>query len=199
MENEFSEKYLIFTPIGGEVNVLPMEENRNFDLEVEGCDDVTEGDVAASTLSDIAAEDTEAGGGCLSEREEYDLLVKKRFKDLYSEDVQRLINRRFRKYKAMEERFKLLEEELSLKEAWIVENKEKIEGFDATLRSEVDKAIKETEERVIKEIKTRQTRPVENGVMPRINNSSFDVSRLTKGERASLAKRAAGGEKIIFK
>ena len=53
----------------------------------------------------------------MSEREEYETLVKKRFKELYAEDTQKLINRRFRKYKVMEERFKLLEEALAQKEA----------------------------------------------------------------------------------
>ncbi len=134
----------------------------------------------------------------LTDREEYDSLIKGRFKDLYAEDTQRLINRRFRKYKVMEERFKLLEESLAEKETQIGEHQQMIADFEAKLRSEVEKAVKETEERVIGEIKAKKLRPSENGMAPRKSSSPFDVSRLTKNERATLAKRAASGERIKF-
>ncbi len=189
-----------------------MEENRIIDdmPEIQ----VSDGDVAGEILSledsiGENPEDTDAIGEdegevgssqkkIRSEREEYDFLIKKRFKELYAEDTQRLINRRFRKYKVMEERYKLLEESLAQKEAEIGENMQKIADFDGLLRSEVEKAIKETEERVISEIRAKQLRPTENGAMPRMSPSPFDVSRLSRDDRARLAKRAAGGEKIKF-
>ena len=121
-----------------------------------------------------------------------------RFKELYAEDTQRLINRRFRKYKVMEERFKLLEESLAQKEAKLAENAEKIAEFEAVLRAEIEKAVKETEERVVGEIRAKKLRPFENGTVPQRAPAPFDVSKLSRDERAKLAKRAAGGERIKF-
>ena len=190
-----------------------MEQNRN--IETVG-DSPLDGEVALdenSLISEDAIgadpeESFEDGGKGISlglaeretqnERDEYEQLIKKRFKDFYAEDTQRLINRRFRKYKVMEERFKLLEESLAEKEAQNSENLRKIAEFESLLRSEVEKAVKETEERVINEIRSRQLRPLENGILPRSHELPFDVSGLTKKERASLAKRAADGEKIKF-
>ena len=133
-----------------------------------------------------------------TEREEYDALMKGRFKSFYAEDTQRLINRRFRKYKIMEERYKLLEEDVAQKDAQIAENSERIAEFDALLRSEIEKAIKETEERVVGEIRAKKLRPTENGTVAHRISAAFDVSKLSRDERAKLAKRAAGGEKIKF-
>ena len=133
-----------------------------------------------------------------TEREEYDALMKGRFKSFYAEDTQRLINRRFRKYKIMEERYKLLEEDVAKKDAQIAENSERIAEFDALLRSEIEKAIKETEERVVGEIRAKKLRPTENGTVAHRISAAFDVSKLSRDERAKLAKRAAGGEKIKF-
>jgi hypothetical protein len=189
--------------------VLPMEENRiisdpaAFSAASDG-----EGSAEEDVIGAITEEAETLGGGELeieshegvrrSERDEYDALIKNRFKELYAEDTQRLINRRFRKYKVMEERFKTLEETWAQKEAQISENMQKIAEFASILRYEVEKAIKETEERVISEVRSKRLRPTENGASPRKGAVPFDVSRLTKSERASLAKRAAGGEKIKF-
>ena len=140
----------------------------------------------------------ENGRNDKNEREEYEQLIKNRFKEFYAEDTQRLINRRFRKYKIMEERFKYIEESLAEKEAKLLEKDAKIAEFDAFMRSETERIIKETEERILNEIKAKKLRPEENGAVPRKENSRFDVSRLTKNERATLAKRAASGEKIKF-
>ena len=196
----------------GKDYVLPMEENRNktspaedtASLEATSAGeqslDIEEG-LGENNDEDQAVVDTEAeivekGRIKATEREEYDSLVKGRFKDLYAEDTQRLINRRFRKYKIMEERFKVLEETLAEKDAQIGEHQQRAADFEELLRSEVEKAIKETEERIIREIKAKKLRPSENGMSPRKSVAHFDVSRLTKNERATLAKRAASGEKI---
>ena len=175
-----------------------MEENRSFDAAPDTEDIVGDENTfedAHAVIRDTSEDETDLDA---DERSQYEFLVKKRFKELYAEDTQRLINRRFRKYKVMEERFKLLEESLAEKEALIGENQRKIDEFDALLRSEVEKAVKETEERVIREIRAKQIRPSENGSLPSVSQAPFDVSMLTKSERASLARRAAGGEKIKF-
>ena len=186
-----------------------MEENRIIsDPDVPAVASDGEGGAEEDVIGTISEEAETLGGGELelesteggkrSEREEYDALIKNRFKELYAEDTQRLINRRFRKYKVMEERFKTLEETLAQKEAQISENMQKIADFESILRSEVEKAVKETEERVISEVRSKRLRPTENGTIPRKGALPFDVSGLTKSERASLAKRAARGEKIKF-
>ena len=182
-----------------------MEENRNdtgmipekndtviYD-EIQNIGEITE---EIDTLEKSDAEEEIGREDLFTEREEYDALMKGRFKSFYAEDTQRLINRRFRKYKIMEERYKLLEEDVVKKDAQIAENSEKIAGFEALLRSEIEKAIKETEERVIGEIRAKKLRPAENGTVPRQSAVAFDVSKLSRDERAKLAKRAAGGEKI---
>lgn len=149
---------------------------------------------------DVTCEEADpVGENGRDEREEYELLVKNRFKDFYAEDTQRLINRRFRKYKVMEERYKIMEESLAEKDARLEENAALIAMFEERLKTEVERAVKETEERVIGEIKIKRLRPSENGASPRKASAPLDVSRLSKSERATLAKRAAGGEKINLK
>ena len=171
-----------------------MEENRiEENLAEAGAEELI------SHGEDVTCEETDpVGENGRDEREEYELLVKNRFKDFYAEDTQRLINRRFRKYKVMEERFKLMEEELSARDAKISDYETKIADFDAFLQVEIERAVREAEERLIGEIKAKRLRPSENGAAPTKAAASFDVSRLTKSERATLAKRAAGGEKIKF-
>ena len=182
-----------------------MEENRNDTGMIPEKNDTVISDeiqnigevIGEIDTSDETDSENEIGReNFFTEREEYDALMKGRFKSFYAEDTQRLINRRFRKYKIMEERYKLLEEDVAKKDAQIAESNEKISGFDALLRSEIEKAIKETEERVIGEIRAKKLRPTENGTVPQRSATSFDVSKLSRDERAKLAKRAAGGEKI---
>ena len=48
-----------------------------------------------------------------AEREEYDRLIRTKYKDFYTEDTQKMINRRFRHYKALAEKYKVLEESFS--------------------------------------------------------------------------------------
>lgn len=173
-----------------------MEENGILEAEplaAEDRDEALSGDLPEGENKEEAAP---VGNNGRREREEYERLIKDRFKDFYAEDTQRLINRRFRKYKVMEERFKIMEDSLAEKDAEIGAKNEKIAEFEDLLRSEIEKAIKETEERIIGEIKLKKLRPGENGAERSRGRSSFDVSRLTKKDRAALAKRAAGGEKI---
>ena len=177
-----------------DLGMIPENDTVNSD-EIQNIGGVTE-EIEAPRESD---EENEVGSdNFFTEREEYDALMKGRFKSFYAEDTQRLINRRFRKYKIMEERYKLLEEDVAKKDAQIAENSERIASFDALLRSEIERAIKETEERVIGEIRAKKLRPAENGTVPQRSAAAFDVSKLSRDERAKLAKRAAGGERIKF-
>lgn len=183
-----------------------MEENRNLiaaeDVEsvdferTDAAESIGEGTESAASVGEGVRDDEPHETEKHGEREEYEALIKNRFKELYAEDTQRLINRRFRKYKVMEERYRLLEETLAQKEAQISESARRIAEFESLLASEVERAARETEERVIAEIRAKRIRPSENGALPGRSKPALDVSGLTKKERADLAKRAAGGERI---
>ena len=120
-----------------------------------------------------------------NERDEYEKLMRTRFKDLYAQDVQKLINKRFKKYKALEEKVKRLEDEAK-----------KYADIDSLLAAERDRVVRETEERMNLHFKAMRSRAPENAISPRSSLHAPDVSRLTKSERASLASRALKGEKI---
>lgn len=171
--------------------ILPSFEGSVGEIS-DGDDGLTVGEVKAEE-ADVTVE---AKG--LSEREEYEELIKTRFKELYAEDAQRLINRRFRKYKIMEERFKIMEETLAKREAELSQSAERLAELESRLRSEVERAVRETEERVVGEIRAKRLRPSENGALPSRSASPFDVKTLSRDERARLAKRAARGERIKF-
>lgn len=133
-----------------------------------------------------------------SERREYERLIKTRFKALFAEDTQRMINKRFRKLRVLEERCKVLEEILEQKEEKIKENDHLIVSFEEKMQEELKRVAEETERRVIDAVKAKRMRPDENAVRSRVSAAAFDVNRLTKSERAGIAKRAANGEKIRF-
>ena len=167
--------------------------------ETDGTSDVTDGGRDDCGREDNAGNDAlidEADAPCIGEsivdefenvdeREEYERLIKTRFKELFKEDTQRLINKRFKKYKALEEKVEMLEA-----------NAKKYADMDSVIAAECEKAVKETEQRLNQQFKAMRLRVVENAVSPRSARPSLDVSRLTKSERASLASRALKGEKI---
>ena len=124
------------------------------------------------------------GGGS---REEYERLIRTDFKEYFSEDTQRLINKRFKKYKALEDKVKRLEEEAK-----------RYADIESLIASERERAVLETEERMKVYFKSMRGRATENALIGRTAALSFDVSQLTKSERASLASRAQKGEKIHF-
>lgn len=183
-----------------------------------------------------------------AERAEYDRLIRSRFKEFYTEDTQRMINRRFRKFKEQEEKLRQsveegraeiaekskkltrdelvariressealkkefcgFSEELALNSEKFIEiatalledgrfglaDAYKLSHFDEIVERTAEDAARETEERVLGKIRSKRARPNENGLAHRTAASPFDVSKLTRAERARLAKRAAGGEKI---
>ena len=93
----------------------------------------------------------------------------------------------FKKQLENEEFLRLLKAGVSVKNAYEVVN------IDAIL----DKNSKDAEKMVVESIRFKGNRPAENGSAPTGGILlSSDVSKLTKKERAELAKRAAKGEKI---
>ena len=178
------------------VTYADEENGENYPLIEGEVGSLTDDDDGHAVGNNVTCEEENSSAKTL--REEYDELVKGRFKDLYAEDMQRLINRRFRKYKIMEERHRLLEESLKEKEVKIADAEKRIADFDEKLRSEIEKTAAETEKAILERLKARRLRPSEIGIAPRKTNSPFDVSGLSRQERAALARRAAGGEKIKF-
>ena len=91
-----------------------------------------------------------------SERAEYERLIRTRFKEFYTDDTQKMINKRFKRYKAMEERLHKLEdraEQLQKREA----------ELDGVLASERRRVEEETERRVVASMLANRQRPGENG------------------------------------
>lgn len=84
---------------------------------------------------------------------------------------------------------RLLKAGVSVKNAYEVVN----------INAILDKNSKNAEKMVVDSIRSKGNRPVENGSAPTGGILlSSDISKLTKKERAELAKRAAKGEKIEF-
>lgn len=84
---------------------------------------------------------------------------------------------------------RLLSVGVSVKNAYEVTNIDKI----------LDKNSRDAERQVVNSIRAKAVRPVENGSSPTSGVIlSSDISKLTKKQRAELAKRAAKGERIEF-
>ncbi len=120
-----------------------------------------------------------------SDRAEYEALIRGKFREHFAADTQRLINRRFKKYKALEEKVKELEEAVS-----------RSADIEKRITEERERAVKETEERMNRQFRSMRGRANENALNGHSARFELDVKRLTKSERAFLAKRAQKGEKI---
>ena len=144
--------------------------------------EITESDASASEKTEGAADIAEDNSDITSQRSEYDELIRTKYKQFYTEDTQRLINRRFKKYKALEARVAELEAER--------------EGFEARLSEEYIRGQQEAEQRLLSDIRTLSSRPDENGLISRRTPQRRDVSSYTRSERAELARRALRGESI---
>ncbi len=134
--------------------------------------------------SDLGAEDdTEE-----KERAEYERLIKGRFKEHFARDTQKIIDRRFKKLKTAEEKLARLEEESA-----------RYADIERLIAEERAEAVKETEDRMTRQFRSNRMRAEENALTARSAHPKFDVSSLTRGERAQLATRAQRGEKIHLK
>lgn len=144
----------------------------------------------SSEVQDSVPEDSSEAQDGVSEditsteqdRREYEELIRNKFKKFYTEDTQKMINKRFRKYKELEARAEALENERA--------------QFEDRLRAECEKSAKEAEQRIISGLRARHARPGENGIITGRAQSKRDVSTLTRTERADMARRASRGEII---
>lgn len=162
-----------------------INENTTVSLtETGGADGQINFDTDAEIYTDSECEDRDI---CESDREEYERLIKTKYKDFFAADAQRLINRRFKKYRALEEKVRALEE-----------SAKSLPDIDALLAAERERAVRETEERMNRSFKANRERDCEIATLPRTSSMRPDVTKLTKDERAKLASRALRGEKISF-
>lgn len=73
------------------------------------------------------------------------------------------------------------------------------EKIDEAVRAAVLQARKETEQAVTDSIRARGLRPAESALAPGVSARSFGgASRLSRADRAEMARRAAKGERIEF-
>ncbi len=145
------------------------------------------GDENAGAFDELADGTNEANGIETEngDRAEYEALIRGKYKEHFAADTQRLINRRFKKYKALEEKVRELEDAVS-----------RSADIEKRIAEERERAVRETEERMNKQFRSMHGRAEENAINGYSLRSELDVKRLTRSERALLAKRAQKGEKI---
>ena len=152
--------------------------------------------------------------------EEFRALMEGEYKELFTAYFQQTFNRRFKEYKqikaelddsravlsALHDRFGDLTGDALLN---AIRADTKFENAptaaegpsppaDLTVgKKEIDEACAEAERRLLSHIRARGMRPAENGVQ--VAHSALpDVARMTRAERAELAKRVERGERIAF-
>ena len=147
-------------------------------------------------------------------------LMEGEYKDLFTAYFQQTFNRRFKEYKQIKtelessravldvvrERFgDLTGEELLAairakkdKECAPAEAEKLIpEATPPSFGEELRAACAETERRLLSHIRARGLRPAENGVQAE-SVYRQSAAKMTREERAELARRAAGGERIVL-
>lgn len=165
--------------------ILTFNENDEATLACESGEEV-DAAVGASEENITDSDECEDTEKCEGDgREEYERLIRDRFKEHFAADTQKLINKRFKKYKALEEKVKRLEEDAA-----------RYADIERLIAEERERAVRETEERMNRQFRINRARADENALSSPAQRPRFDVSRLTKNERALLATRAQKGEKI---
>ncbi len=153
-----------------------------------------------------------------SREKEFRALIEGEYKDLFTAYFQETFNRRFKEHKqikgeleraqavlkAVKERYgECSDEELldAIRAETVLENApteaqkplpEKAEDTSAAL---VERACAEAEARILAHIRARGLRPTEGGTGT-AGDPVGATGRLTREERAEMARRAAGGERI---
>ena len=119
---------------GEEFTFLLMEENRIAPLgDMSEIEERSSMDNGTDKENDtVPHENGEEDSGKIAERREYERLIKTRFKDFYTEDTQRMINRRFKSFKALEEKCKTLEQTIAAAASSHVSDEELLEKIKAS-------------------------------------------------------------------
>lgn len=164
--------------------------------------ELTGGAAQAAEESSDAGSATDPTDQSETRRERYRALVTGEFKDLYTADTQRIIDRRFKETRE-------LRETLEAQNAALAPLLERYGAADAAeLEAAVEAHVEEVrcqtqrqaEKRLADHIRSGGARPQENGASAQTAVASQkDVRRLTAAERAEFARRAARGETITFR
>ena len=153
--------------------------------------------------------------------EEFRALMEGEYKELFTAYFQQTFNRRFKEYKqikaeldsaravmgALHERFgdltgdallNAIRANADFKNAPTEAEKPAPATDDVSVgKRQIDEACAEAERRVLSHIRARGMRPAENGVQV-AHSAMPDVAKMTRAERAELAKRVERGERIVF-
>lgn len=156
----------------------------------------------------------------MSREEGFRALMEGEYKDLFTAYFQETFNRRFKEYKqikselesnrtvlsAVRERFgdlsgeellNAIRAETGLKNAPTEAEKPITDEPSAVFEKKIAKACAEAERRVLSHIRARGMRPTENAV--HVQSACLAApTRMTREERAEVAKRVASGERIAF-
>ena len=147
-------------------------------------------------------------------------LMEGEYKDLFTAYFQETFNRRFKEYKqikselessrdvlcALHERFgdlsgeallNAIRAETGLKNAPAEAKMSIPEAAPATFEKEIAEACVEAERRLLSHIRARGMRPAENAVQTQSIHTAGST-RMTREERAEVARRAASGERIVL-
>ncbi|MBE6604824.1 MAG: hypothetical protein E7639_03875 [Ruminococcaceae bacterium] len=159
-------------------------------------------------------------------REHFKSMMEGEYKDLFQAFFQETFNRRFKEQKGMMEELDRARNVVSAAAerygthdevalcAAIRAEKEKtasaeaapsthpsesdIAASAAAIEAAVARAREETERAVTESIRARGLRPAENALAPGVGAGIRGAARLTRAERAEMARRAARGERIEF-
>ncbi len=155
-----------------------------------------------------------------SREEAFRALMEGEYKDLFTAYFQQTFNRRFKEHKQIKDELESAKAVLSavracygelsgealldairaetvLKNAPTETQKPLSPTSEQTSDERVERACAEAQQRVIAHIRARGLRPAENGLC----TASAPVGatgRLTREERAEMARRAVGGERIVL-
>ncbi len=164
---------------------------------------------------------SDAGKQTNTSREEgFRALMEGEYKDLFTAYFQETFNRRFKEYKqtkcelensravlnALRERFgdlsgeallNAIRAETGLKNAPTEAEKSIPEAAPAAFDERIREACKEAENRLLAHIRARGLRPAENAVHVQ-SVCTAGTTRMTREERAELARRAGRGERIVL-
>lgn len=135
-------------------------------------------------------------------RARYRALVTGEFKDLYTADTQRIIDCRFKETRSLAEALERQRAALApLLERYGAEEPEQLEAaVEAHVEQVRAQAQRQAEKRLADHIRSMGARPQENGASAQTAvTAQRDVARLSPGERAEYARRAARGEVITFR
>ena len=191
-----------------------------FAIEREGENEMSDHTPRAKEMGDESTASAAGEQANKLREEEFRALMEGEYKELFTAYFQQTFNRRFKEYKqikaelddsravlnALHERFgdltgdallNAIRADKKLEDAPTAAEKPIPQVEPTVSKKQIDEACAEAERRLLSHIRARGMRPAENGVQ--VAHSALpDVARMTRAERAELAKRVERGDRIAF-